>query len=123
MQWYVKVLKSYAVFSGRAHRREYWMFTLFNLMFSIAATALERILGVVGISAVYSLAVLVPTLAVGVRRLHDTNRAGWWLLLFLVPILGAIVLIVFLATKGDKVENTYGPPPADGVAPAGATPA
>ena len=78
MSWYLTVLKKYAVFSGRARRMEYWMFALFNFIISFALAFLEALVGGPGIVAVlYSLAVLVPSIAVGVRRLHDTDRSGW----------------------------------------------
>jgi uncharacterized membrane protein YhaH (DUF805 family) len=122
MSWYIKVLKNYAVFSGRARRKEYWMFVLFNLIFYWALFLIEKIVGISPgssysiLATIYSLAVLVPGLAVAVRRLHDTNRNGWWLLIALVPIVGAIILLVFLATDGQPGENQYGPNPKSGVA-------
>lgn len=106
-RWYPEVLKKYAVFGGRAHRREYWFFTLINLLIYIALVLVEdqRVL-----ATIYSLAVLIPSIAVAVRRLHDTGRSGWWVLLGLVPILN-IVLIVFLALDGQRGPNEYGPDP------------
>jgi uncharacterized membrane protein YhaH (DUF805 family) len=118
MNWYIQVLKKYAVFSGRARRKEYWMFVLFNIIFLIVAVILDNILGTaiedVGYGLfyiVYSLAVLIPAIAVGVRRLHDTDRSGWWLLISLIPIIGGIWLIVLLATAGTAGENNYGADP------------
>ena len=106
MHWYLDVLKKYAVFSGRARRTEYWMFFLFNVIISLVLGFLAAIL-----SNLYALAVLIPGLAVSVRRLHDTNRSGWWLLISLVPIVGIIVLIVFLVSDGQANDNQYGPNP------------
>ncbi len=109
MNWYLEVLKKYAVFHGRAQRKEYWMFLLFNIIVSLVLTVIETLVDIQSIlSGIYSLAVLLPGLAVSVRRLHDTNRSGWWLLISLIPILGAIVLIVFMAQDGHPDENQYG---------------
>lgn len=117
MQWYTEVLKKYVVFSGRARRKEYWMFTLFNVIISIILGIADSILGTSNdqgsglLGGIYSLAVLLPSIAVTVRRLHDTNRSGWWALLLLLPIIGWIVLIVFAAMEGNPGDNQYGPDP------------
>jgi uncharacterized membrane protein YhaH (DUF805 family) len=117
MDNYVSVIKKYAVFSGRAPRKEYWMFFLFNVIISFVSGLLFGALkGMANIDLMmlmnlYSLAVLCPGLAVGVRRLHDTNRSGWWMLLGFIPFIGAIVLIVFLATDGTAGDNKFGPNP------------
>lgn len=111
MEWYLSVLKQYANFSGRARRKEYWMFTLVNLIIMIALALIDGALGSEGIiGLVYSLAVLIPSIAVAVRRLHDTGRSGWWLLLAFVPIAG-LVVIVFFIFAGDEQENDYGADP------------
>ncbi|MFF0714761.1 DUF805 domain-containing protein [Streptomyces bauhiniae] len=111
MNWYVDVLKKYAVFSGRARRKEYWMFTLFSVIISIVLTILDNALDINFLAGLYSLAVLLPSLAVGVRRLHDTSRSGWWLLVALIPLIGAIVLLVFFVSEGKPEANEYGPNP------------
>ena len=112
MQWYLQVLQKYAVFEGRAHRTEFWMFVLVNLIISIVLAVLGEAAAFFSvISFLYGLAVLIPGLAVGARRLHDTGRSGWWLLIGLIPLVGVIVLIVFFATEGDKGSNEYGPDP------------
>lgn len=112
MQWYLHVLKNYAVFQGRARRKEYWMFFLFNLIISIILTAVESMTDLSQIlTGIYSLIVLIPSLAVGARRLHDTGRTGWWLLLNLIPIIGAIVIIVFTCQDSEPGANKYGPNP------------
>jgi uncharacterized membrane protein YhaH (DUF805 family) len=122
MSWYIKVLKNYAVFSGRARRKEYWMFVLFNFIFYVALTIIDVITGMYSdiglgvLSGIYSLALFIPALAVAVRRLHDTNRSGWWLFIALVPFVGAIILLVFLATDSQPGENQYGPNPKASVA-------
>ena len=110
---YVAVLKQYAVFSGRSGRQEYWMFVLINIVVTIVINIVEGIAGSPGVIGVlYACAVLLPSLGVGIRRLHDTGRSAWWLLIMLIPILGAIALIVFLATGSEPGENRYGPEPA-----------
>ncbi|MFD4789295.1 DUF805 domain-containing protein [Streptomyces sp. NPDC058459] len=111
MHWYVDVLKKYAVFSGRARRQEYWMFTLFSVIISIVLSILDNALDINFLAFIYALGVLLPSLAVTVRRLHDTSRTGWWTLIALVPLIGAIVLIVFLASEGKPEANEYGPNP------------
>ncbi|MEX2980697.1 DUF805 domain-containing protein [Streptomyces sp. C36] len=117
MHWYVDVLKKYATFSGRAGRPEFWMFTLISFVISIVLAVIDSTLGTAPvIGLVYSLAVLLPGLAVGVRRLHDIDRSGWWLLLALIPILGSIVLLVFFALPGTPGENSYGPKPLEAAA-------
>ena len=114
MEWYVKVLKQYADFSGRARRKEYWMFVLFNILIAVGIAIVEAVLlgltmGV--LSMIYALAVLLPGLAVTVRRLHDTGRSGWWVLISLIPFIGVIVLLVFMATDGEQGTNQWGPNP------------
>lgn len=105
------VFERYAAFEGRAGRAEYWWFVLANILVSIALQAIAGASDALGIlSIIWSLGLLIPGLAVAIRRLHDTNRSGWWLLISLVPLVGVIVLIVFLATEGDPGANQYGNP-------------
>ena len=118
MNWYLSVLKQYAVFKGRARRREYWFFILFNLIASVVLTVIDFMtgsldpeLGIGLLSGLYSLAVLIPSLAVTVRRLHDTDRSGWWLLIGLVPLIGAIVLLVFMLLDSTPGDNQHGANP------------
>ncbi|GHI07771.1 hypothetical protein AQI88_34235 [Streptomyces cellostaticus] len=111
MHWYVDVLKKYAVFSGRARRQEYWMFFLFNVIISIVLAIIDGAMGSSILGIIYSLATLLPGLGVAVRRLHDTDRSGWWILIALIPLVGAIILIVFLATEGKAEPNQHGPNP------------
>jgi len=118
MNWYFNVLKQYAVFKGRARRKEYWFFILFNLIASVVLTVIDFMTGLLDaelgiglLSGLYSLAVLIPSLAVTVRRLHDTDRSGWWLLIGLVPLLGAIVLLVFMLLDGTPGDNQHGANP------------
>lgn len=116
MNWYVKCMRKYADFGGRARREEYWMFFVFNMLFMLAAGAVDGVVSaVIGMPislflSLYSLAVFVPSIAVAVRRLHDTGRSGWLFLLVFVPV-GNIVLIVFLATEGVRSANCYGGDP------------
>jgi uncharacterized membrane protein YhaH (DUF805 family) len=111
MESYLKVLREYATFSGRARRREYWMFVLVNIIVAVALSLIDGVLfdGAMLLSGLYWLAILVPSLAVGVRRLHDTGRSGWWLLISLVPVVGGLVLFVFTVLDGDPGPNAYGP--------------
>jgi len=112
MQWYMKVLKNYVGFQGRARRKEYWMFFLFNFLFTMLLSMIEMMLGLGGIlSGIYGLAVLLPSIAVSVRRLHDIGRTGWWMLLSFIPIIGLIVLLVFAVFDSQPGENKYGPNP------------
>ncbi|ESP94786.1 DUF805 domain-containing protein [Pseudoalteromonas luteoviolacea] len=111
MEWYISVLKNYVVFNGRARRKEYWMFVLFNLIFSVVIAVLDGVLGTSFLSLIYALAVLVPSVAVSIRRLHDTGRSGWWVLISLLPLIGAIVLLIFAVQEGDQDSNDYGPNP------------
>ncbi|MDN3297873.1 DUF805 domain-containing protein [Streptomyces ficellus] len=112
MHWYVDVLKKYATFSGRARRKEYWMFTLIStVIYAVLAVIDVSLIGSGVIAGIYGLAVLLPTLAVAVRRLHDTGRSGWWLFISLVPLVGGIILLVFLASEGKPEANEHGPNP------------
>ena len=118
MNWYLEVLKKYAVFDGRAQRAEYWYFVLFSIIISIVLGFIDFSIGTfdekagVGLlSGIYALAVFIPSIAVGVRRLHDTNRSGWWILIGLIPIVGFIVLFVFFVIDSDQRANQYGSNP------------
>ncbi len=117
MNWYLDILKTkYAKFDGRAHRTEFWMFFLFNVLAAIAISIVDSILGITfgGLGMLYSLAVFIPSIAVGARRLHDTGRSGWWQLIVLVPFVGWIVLLVIFVLETQQGDNAYGaqPPPA-----------
>lgn len=115
MEWYLKVLKQYADFNGRARRKEFWMFVLFNLLASLALSFVGYIIGNSFLSTIYALAVFIPGLAVSIRRLHDIGKSGWMVLIALIPIIGAIWLIVLYATEGTYGENQYGPDPKEDV--------
>jgi len=117
MNWYLDVLKKYAVFSGRSRRKEYWMFVLFNLIVTFVIGFVEGIVGLSGesglgpLSGLYFLAILVPGFAVVVRRLHDTNHSGWWLFILFVPFIGAVAILFFLILDSQEGENRYGANP------------
>lgn len=111
--WKKVVLENYLNFDGRARRAEFWWYFLANLIISIVLNIIDAALGLGGgyggvLSGIYGLAVLLPGIAVGIRRLHDTGKSGWWLLIVFVPIVGIIVLIVFWATDGTPGTNDYG---------------
>lgn len=112
MNWYLDVLKNkYALFEGRAHREEFWMFVLINFIISLAVGALASAIGLKFISFVYSIALFVPSIALATRRLHDINRSGWWQLLAIIPIIGWIIVIIWYATDSDAGSNQYGENP------------
>ena len=118
MSWYLQALKKYAVFAGRSRRKEYWYFALFNIIAGVVLGLMDRLLSTyspawnVGLlSGIYGLAILVPSLAVTVRKLHDIDRTGWWILIGLVPFVGTIVLLVLALFEGTPGANRYGPDP------------
>lgn len=114
MNWYFRVFKKYGDFHGRAQRAEYWYFVLFNIIIDIILRIIDIAIGTYDaqagygmLGAIYALIILVPSLAVATRRLHDVDKSGWWLLLMLIPIIGAIILIIWFATNS-KEDNKYG---------------
>jgi len=113
MNWYLDVLKNkYATFDGRARRKEYWMFFLFNILVAIGLGIVEALIGTAGlIGGLYGLAVLIPGIAVTVRRLHDTSRSGWWILIVLIPAVGTLILLIFMVLDSQPGDNAYGPNP------------
>jgi uncharacterized membrane protein YhaH (DUF805 family) len=105
--------KNYAVFSGRVVRSTFWYFYLFTAIVGIAINIIGSISGSSAFTILYfvwSLAIILPVLGLMIRRLHDANHAGWWVFIGLIPVVGTIVLIVFLATAGTQGDNRYGPP-------------
>lgn len=113
MNWYLTVLQKYAEFEGRAQRAEYWMFFLFNILIGV-------VIGIVGVMAptlanavlgLYILGTLIPGIAVTVRRLHDTGRSGWWILIGLVPFIGGLWMLVLTVLDSQPGDNEYGPNP------------
>jgi uncharacterized membrane protein YhaH (DUF805 family) len=110
----------YTTFSGRAGRPAFWWWFLFGVLVAIGANIIDAILGTWGVvNGLAALALLLPNFSVAIRRLHDTDHSGWWLLIGLIPLIGFIVLLVFYLREGDAGENKYGPPPAT-AAPAAA---
>lgn len=137
MNWYIKVLKNYAVFTGRARRQEYWFFFLFNFIAFILLMVIDSILwggtetftfnfdsndsdfhwassfndGWDILSSIYAIGMIIPSIAVTVRRLHDTNHRGWWYLLLFIPVSGWITIFVFTVVDGDSGKNRFGSDP------------
>ncbi|MFM7347801.1 MAG: DUF805 domain-containing protein [Tagaea sp.] len=124
--YYVYCLTTgYALFRGRARRREFWLFALASFLVSLILTVIEKTLlgGSDWLTTLYFIVVLVPTLAVGARRLHDIDRTGWWQLFLIVPIVGWIVIVAFACITGQPGENRFGPDPkADLTARSGPNP-
>jgi len=119
MEWYLLALKRYAEFNGRSRRKEYWIYTLYNIVIYMVlylagfVTLLRSSIYMVffGLAFVYALAVLVPSLSVCVRRLHDIDKSGWFILIGLIPAVGGIILLVLLCLDGTPGDNRYGPSP------------
>lgn len=113
MNEYLSVLKNYAKFDGRARRREYWMFFLVNMavyfVLNILATQVSPYIGFVALA--YMLGILVPSIAVAIRRMHDIGKSGWWVLIALVPLIGGIWFLVLAVTAGQSGSNAYGADP------------
>ncbi len=121
MNWFLTALNKYATFSGRAQRAEYWYFFLFYILIFIGLSIIDGVMGSFSgetgmglLGGLMSLALLIPSVAVGVRRLHDTGRSGWWLLIALIPLVGAIVILVFTVQDSETGTNAYGPNPKAG---------
>lgn len=123
MNWYLEALRKYATFEGRARRKEYWFFILFNVLAVVVLGIIDVVLGTSSketglglLSGLYLLAVLLPALAVTVRRLHDTDRSGWWILIEFIPLIGGLVLLVFTLLDSTPGSNRFGPSPKGEVA-------
>ena len=113
MDWFKKGLRNYTNFSGRARRKEYWYFVLVQMGLVIIAMILDAIIFNSEIGLFYivvALGLFLPGLAVTIRRLHDTNRSGWWFLISILPLIGSIILLVFLASDTKFETNQWGPP-------------
>ena len=115
MNWYFEVLKKYAVFNGRAGRKEYWYFTLFNILFTLGFGLIDQLMGNFvanagygPLSAIYTLAIILPGVSVSVRRLHDTGRSGWWFMITIVPVIGLLMFLYFVLLDSDSDSNEFG---------------
>lgn len=124
MHWYLEVLKKYATFEGRARRKEYWFFQLFNVLAVLVLALVDGATGTFSaeaglglLSGLYVLAILVPSIAVTVRRLHDTDRSGWWFLIGFVPLIGGLVLLVFALLDSTPGANRFGTNPKGVIGP------
>ncbi len=117
MNWFLVVVKNYTGFEGRAQRQEYWMFYLFYVIFYAVAAVIDNflaaILGFPILTIVFALGLLLPSLAVTIRRLHDIGKSGWWIFISLVPVIGTIWLLVLLCTDSIAGENEFGPNPKE----------
>jgi uncharacterized membrane protein YhaH (DUF805 family) len=118
MNWYLGVLKKYAVFEGRARRKEYWFFHLFNFIVALVLVFMDVMTGTFNaetgwglLSGLYTLAVFIPAISVLVRRLHDTDRSGWWFWIAVIPLIGWIWMFVLMVLDGTSGQNQYGPDP------------
>ncbi len=118
MSWYIKCIKNYVNFSGRARRKEYWFFVLFNSIFTSIAMMIDNLANITYygeiygyITSIYGLLTFLPNFAVLVRRLHDTERSGWWVFISFVPLVGYIWLFVLTIMEGNVGENYYGDDP------------
>lgn len=117
--WYIKcVTKDYFNFQGRARRKEFWMFTLISsiiymILFITFAKIMSSPAGYLITAAIYTLAVICPTIGVSVRRLHDTNRSGWWSLLAFIPVIGILILLIFMLLDSTPSDNNYGENPKE----------
>ena len=121
MNWFLDVMKNkYATFTGRARRKEFWMYFLVVAIIEIALSIILSILGLIGgvfviigsfITVLFGLVIIIPTLALWMRRLHDTGKSGWWLLINIIPVVGSIVLLIFALLDSQPGDNKYGPNP------------
>ena len=112
MNGYLATLKKYADFNGRARRTEYWLFVLLNSIIAMLLSVVDYLLDSSGfIGLIFALAIFIPSIAVAVRRLHDTNRSGWWMLITFIPVIGIIALLIFFVLDSSPGENRFGANP------------
>lgn len=112
LHWYINPIKShYLDFSGRATRQEYWMYVLWFVIFAAIVSLIEVVTGITFLYHIYVLGLLLPSLALGARRLHDVGMSGWWQLLNIVPIIGTIILLILFIRTGQPESNKYGANP------------
>ncbi|VAW61284.1 Integral membrane protein [hydrothermal vent metagenome] len=110
MEHFIGAFKKYADFSGRARRQEYWMFVLIYILIYIALMVIDSVTGMFILTPLFALAIIIPSISIAARRLHDTGRSGWWQLIAIIPLIGGIILLVFLVQDSHD-ENEYGPSP------------
>ncbi|KAB2314663.1 DUF805 domain-containing protein [Betaproteobacteria bacterium SCN2] len=117
MEWFLKAVKSFS-FEGRARRKEYWMFVLIAVIISLVLGFIDGLLGIYSegagiglLGGIFAISILIQSIAVGVRRLHDTGRSGWWLLINLVPFVGWVIVLALMAMEGKRGDNPYGADP------------
>jgi len=113
MEYFIDAFRKYADFSGRATREQYWMYILIYVVISVVLSIIDAAMATVVLSAIFSVVMLVPSISIATRRLHDTGRSGWWQLIGLIPLLGIIILIVLLV-QDSHGDNEYGPSPKPG---------
>ena len=113
LNWYLNPLKKYVQFDGRASVKEFWMFFLCNFIVELIIGFIQGILDISILGGIYSLAILLPSLALAIRRLHDQSKAGWWILVSLIPLIGWIWYIVLMCLSGTVGPNQYGEDPKD----------
>lgn len=118
MNWFLMAMKKYADFAGRSRRSEYWYFVLFYFLIYIGLAIVDGISGAYNARAgigmlggLFAIAMLIPSLSVSVRRLHDTDRSGWWVLINIIPLIGAIIFLVFAVQDSTPGDNQYGANP------------
>lgn len=120
MEWFIFTLRRYNNFSGRSRRTEYWRFVLFYILLAIGAHFLDSLFGFADVGSIfgpiyslYVIILLLPTIAVAVRRLHDIDKSGWWLFVGFIPIIGFIWLLIYFLREGTNGDNDYGPDPKE----------
>lgn len=111
MSWYIQAIKNYCNFSGRATRKEYWMYSLISAIFGLALSLVDSLIGISIFTSIYSLFILIPDLSISFRRLHDIDKSAWWLLISIIPVVGSIILFVFSVRPGTIGPNSYGEDP------------
>lgn len=114
MEWYLKALKQYADFQGRARRKEFWMFTLFNMIALIVLCGIDSVIGSPIFAGIYCLAIIIPAVAVSVRRMHDIDKSGWMILIQLIPLIGGLWFLILSVTEGTQGANRFGEDPKEG---------
>ena len=113
MNWYIHAIKNYWNFSGRARRKEFWVFSLVSSVITLVLSIIDELIGIGFFTSIYSLFIFIPNLSVQFRRLHDIDKSAWWFLILLIPVVGEIIILVFAAQPGTVGKNCYGADPKD----------